>query len=46
MRTCAMPETPYDAVSRPMEVPAAGQWRGRIPRARIQLPREQKIVGV
>lgn len=46
MRTYAMPETPYEAVSRPMGVPAAGQQHGRIPRARVQLPRAQKIAGV
>jgi hypothetical protein len=46
MRTCAMPETLYDAVSRPTEVPVAGPRRGRIPQARAQLPRERKIVGV
>jgi hypothetical protein len=46
MRTCAMPETLYDAVSQPTDVPAAGPWRERIPRVRVQLPRERKIVGV
>ena len=46
MRTCAMLETLYDAVFRPTEVPAAGLWRGRIPQARVQHPRERKIVGV
>jgi len=46
MRTCAMPETLYDAVSRPTKAPVVGLWHGRIPRVRVQLPRERKIVGV